>query len=261
MSKKRALIGSSVCQKPNILAEFLKSLAALRGESVTLDICLIDDNQDAASKELLDGFDRDDSQVIIQQGAPRDQKYWTDDNTHYWSNDLILRITEYKNGIIDYAAREDYDYLFFADSDLVLHPNLIQHLITTGKDIISEIFWTRWTPNSTPLPNVWMYDHYAFAHPRLDAAAQAKIQQRFLTKLKTPGVYEVGGLGACTLLSREVLRYVSFSPIKNISFMGEDRAFCVRAAAFGFELYVDTHYPAFHIYREADLERLRKTQD
>lgn len=38
--------------------------------------------------------------------------------------------------------------------------------------------------------------------------------------------------------------------------MGEDRHFCIRALALGFELFVDTHYPAFHLYRSADCERL-----
>ena len=42
---------------------------------------------------------------------------------------------------------------------------------------------------------------------------------------------------------------VSFSIIDNISFWGEDRHFCIRAEALGLKLYVDTVYPAYHIYR------------
>ena len=38
---------------------------------------------------------------------------------------------------------------------------------------------------------------------------------------------------------------------------GEDRHFCIRAAALGFTLYVDTHYPAYHIYRESDLHNAK----
>lgn len=73
--------------------------------------------------------------------------------------------------------------------------------------------------------------------------------------LKLPGLYEVGGLGACTLISRyAMLAGVNFEPIKNLSFWGEDRHFCVRAAAIGIPLYVDTYVPAYHIYRESDLD-------
>jgi len=65
---------------------------------------------------------------------------------------------------------------------------------------------------------------------------------------------KVGGLGACTLISSTALSAgVSFKPIKNLTIHGEDRFFCIRAAVLGIGLFVDTHYPAYHIYREQDL--------
>ncbi|TGY42857.1 glycosyltransferase [Clostridium sartagoforme] len=73
--------------------------------------------------------------------------------------------------------------------------------------------------------------------------------------LKKPGTYKVGGLGACTLIDKSSLnKGVNFSRLYNISYIGEDRHFCIRAAALGIQLYVDTYYPAYHIYREEDLE-------
>jgi hypothetical protein len=62
-------------------------------------------------------------------------------------------------------------------------------------------------------------------------------------------------LGACTLISSKALKAgVNFSEIKNVSFWGEDRHFCIRASALGFSLFVDTRLPAYHIYREKDLD-------
>jgi len=79
----------------------------------------------------------------------------------------------------------------------------------------------------------------------------------FIDILKKPGVYEVGGLGACTLISKRAIKAgVSFKEIRNVSFWGEDRHFCIRAQALGLDLFVDTHYPAFHIYRESDLNNV-----
>lgn len=49
---------------------------------------------------------------------------------------------------------------------------------------------------------------------------------------------------------------VSFKEIYNLGLAGEDRHFCIRAAALGLELYADTHYPPFHIYRESELAEL-----
>jgi hypothetical protein len=60
-------------------------------------------------------------------------------------------------------------------------------------------------------------------------------------------------LGACTLISVPALKAgLNFLPINNVSFWGEDRWFCIRAEALGFPLYIDTHYPAKHLYRESD---------
>ena len=76
----------------------------------------------------------------------------------------------------------------------------------------------------------------------------------FLDILQKPGTYRVGGLGACTLISRKALTIgVCFKKIYNLDLIGEDRHFCVRAAALGLELYADTHYPPYHIYRESEL--------
>ena len=81
-----------------------------------------------------------------------------------------------------------------------------------------------------------------------------KRHEDFINNLRKPGIYEVGGLGACTLISKKAIKAgVNFKEIRNISFWGEDRHFCIRAQALGFDLFVNTHYPAYHIYREADL--------
>lgn len=75
--------------------------------------------------------------------------------------------------------------------------------------------------------------------------------------MRIPGIYEVGGLGACTLISQHAIKAgVSYNQIRNISYWGEDRHFCIRAAALGIPLFVDTHYPALHLYRDSDLSKV-----
>lgn len=148
--------------------------------------------------------------------------------------------------------------MFFADSDLIIHPNLINHLISLEKQVVSEIFWTKWTVDKQLEPNVWLFDEYDLVPKELGEELDKKQKQirrqKFLNMLKSPGVYEVGGLGACTLISKEaLLQNLNFAPIKNLTIWGEDRFFCIRAAVLGIELFVDTHYPAYHIYRECDL--------
>lgn len=258
MNGKKVLVGSPVYQKPEILKAFLNSLVHLNRDTISIDYMFVDDNIDEQSSKLLAEFEREESTIIIVRGNEQGV-YLCNDKSHHWNDNLMLKVANYKNAIIHYAIKNNYDYLFFVDSDLVLHPNLIEHLKTADKDIVSEIFWSQWHNDRPYEPNVWLFDEYDLVPKRLGEELSEKEmgirQMKFLNQLRIPGLYEVGGLGACTLISRAALeKGVSFEPIKNLTIHGEDRFFCIRAAVLGLELFVDTHYAAYHIYREKDLE-------
>ncbi|NLI91929.1 MAG: glycosyltransferase [Peptococcaceae bacterium] len=257
--KKRVLIGSPVRQPPDILELFLGSLANLAHSDLETDVYFIDDNEDGCSSDLLEDFKiYSKMNVVIEKGDKSITQYIRNEKTHFWDEKLVWKVAGYKNKIIDYCRMNNYDYLFLVDSDLVLHPKTIEALIEANKDIISEVFWTKWQPDSSELPQVWLYDQYnLIRQTRGEVLGPEETDLRylgFLNQLREPGVYEVGGLGACTLITQEALaKGVNFNEIYNITFWGEDRHFCIRAAALGFNLYVDTHYPAYHIYRLSDL--------
>ncbi|WP_342563902.1 glycosyltransferase [Paenibacillus sp. FSL R7-0345] len=259
-TKIRVLIGSPIHQKPQVLEHFLSSLLRLRRDGITLDFYFIDDNGDSASSLLLQQFAPAGSEVFLQSSGFHDA-YIRNDTTHYWNSDLVWKVAGFKNLMIRRAEAFGYDHLFLIDSDLILHPDTLLHLIGTGKDIISEVFWTQWQPGTILQPQVWMHDEYnQWEILPGEKPSQAEINQRFhsfLAKLQLPGIYEVGGLGACTLISRRAISSgVSYDMIRNISYWGEDRHFCIRAAALGIPLYVDTHYPALHLYRDSDLAKV-----
>ena len=258
IEKTRILIGAPVLQDPEILREFLNSLERLDKEQLHIEYMFVDDNKDEASREMLLKFQKQNSNVIIVKGEDT-SNYLRTEITHHWSNRLMDRVGEMKNLIIQYALDNNFDYLFFVDSDLVLNRRLLEHLISLGKDIVSEVFWTKWTPDSIPLPNVWLYDQYNLSrqhvYEKLEPQEALARKAAFIEQLKIPGIYKVGGLGACTLVSRNaLLKGVSFSRIDNLRLLvGEDRFFCIRAAVLGLELFADTQYPPYHIYRKSDL--------
>lgn len=255
----RILIGCPVYQKPAILRENLTSLLLLDTGPFEVSFMFIDDNRDERSSELLRLFARTVSRVSIIPPANRSaDEYVRTEEAHYWNEALVWKVASFKNELIRHAVQEQFDYLFLLDSDLVIHPDTLHSLVLANKDIVSEIFWTRWQPNSIPQPQVWLRDEYEqFERQRGEKLSDAEAADRcktFIARLKIPGLYEVGGLGACTLISRQALSGgVHFGPISNLSFWGEDRHFCIRAAALGFKLFVDTNRPAYHIYRDSDL--------
>lgn len=256
---KRVLIASPVKQKAQILTEFIACLKHLDATELTLDYVFIDDN-DSLSNELY-AFAATTPNVTILKGLKKSQIYQCNEHTHYWHDDIVWKVAHYKDSFIQMAREKNYDYLFLVDSDLALHPLTLTHLIKLKKDIVSEVFWTRWEKDLIPLPQVWLGGQYRLhalqGAEELNATEIAKRQGDFLNMLQCPGIYKVGGLGACTLISATALQSgISFQRIYNLDLVGEDRHFCVRAAALGFELYADTCYPPYHMYRESELPGL-----
>lgn len=256
---QRVLLASPVRQKEPVLVQFLESLKLLDSTEVALDFAFVDDHNE---HDLLQIFSPIKSNVRVFPGSPEDF-YVCDEHTHQWRESLIWKIAGYKDQFIKLAFEEGYDFLFLVDSDLYLQPPTLKHLIALEKDIVSEVFWTKWQPNASSLPQVWVKGHYQlYESQRGEVLSQEEINQRtdeFLQMLSIPGTYKVGMLGACTLISRKALASgVSFKEIYNLDLWGEDRHFCIRAAVLNLELYADTHYPPYHIYRESELAGLEE---
>ncbi len=258
--KKRVLIGSPIRQKPAILKEFLLSLEELTTNTFEADYLFVDDEVNPESIQILYDFaaKKQPHCLIAKSTDTQNDVYICNEQTHFWSDQVIWKVAAFKDFIIQHAFKNNYDYLFLIDSDIVMYPQTIDHLISINKDIVSNIFWTDWQPGYPKLPQVWYYDEYKqYAINAREPLTNEEITSRtiaFLQLMATPGTYEVGGLGACTLISKKALSMgVNFKKIKNLTFWGEDRHFCIRAAALGIDLFVDTYYPAYHIYRESYL--------
>ncbi|MGL4736199.1 MAG: glycosyltransferase family 2 protein [Cellulosilyticaceae bacterium] len=256
-NNKTVLIGSPICRTFNILREFLVSLMEMEKDGFNVEYYFVDDNDEIESSRLLEEFRNLNANVSIIH-SNETEKYQCDDYTHRWNEEMIQKVARFKNIMIEYAIEKKYDYLFLIDSDIVLHPSTLKQLVKDQKNIVSNIFWTKWGPNEQDLPQVWQQDAYNFYRLKTNqVATQEELKrwsQEFIDQLRKPGVYQVGGLGACTLIDREaLLKGVNFNDIYNVSFWGEDRHFCIRAVALGLELFVDTYYPAYHIYRQEEL--------
>jgi hypothetical protein len=256
----RVLIGAPVRQTPDILREFLRAISALDLEGLEATFLFIDDNVIEESSDLLRRFQTEHPRTMLHTSRSNDA-YVCDDERHHWNEGLIWKVANHKNRIIAEALCKEYDLLFLVDSDLLLAPQLLRHLATLKKPVVSEVYWTSWEPNQPTLPQVWLRDTYTlYPKSRGELLSEHDVATRaaaFVKTLRRPGTYQVGGLGGCTLVTRDALATgLSFAEVDNLSFWGEDRHFCVRARALGIELWADTRYPPLHIYRNEDLARV-----
>lgn len=226
----KILIGCPIRQKEHILKKYLFNLDRLNTEDIEVNRYFILHN----SPELKTYFKESEYEEYQSE-----TEYVKTDETHIWKEENFKDIVYMKNKLIKKVLDEGYDYFFLVDSDILLKPETLKHLINQQKDIIAEVFWTMWSKERNPEPNAWTHDFYSYD------------DLKRIESWRENGVYEVGYSGACILIHRKVLEAgVNYSPISNITFsVWEDRAFCIRAAVHGFKIYLDTHYPAFHLYR------------
>lgn len=153
-----------------------------------------------------------------------------------------------KNDLIHLARNQGYDFLFLLDAPICLHKKTLLHLMAQKKDIIGEICYARNKQKLVPT-NVWLQDDgHLYTQEMTDELSKKDVKQRsdaFCAQLHDPGVYEVGGVDHCVLMSRKVLSTdIGFSPIYNLTFKRVGVHFCLRAMALAFDLFVDSKYPA-----------------
>ena len=233
---KKILIAAPLRQDVDVFREYQKGLDSLEvPEGFTVNRFFVINDCPEIRAEV-----RDAKTVEVETG----EVYEKTNNDHLWSLDLMLKMGTLRNMTIREMLEGGYDYWFSVDTDIVLDPWTLYHLIQADKDIVSEIFWTQ-APNGNYWCNAWMTDQYST--PR--------------EEWHKPGLYQVGMTGACTLVKRRVFEAgVDYSQIPNIktALRGEDRHFCVRAACAGFEMWIDTHAPATHLYTRKVYEQYMK---
>ena len=223
---KRILITAPLRQDPDVFEAYQEGLDALEvpdGYEVSRFFVVND------CKEVIP-YIRNADWITAETG----EVYQKTGNDHLWTLELMAKMSELRNRTISEMLLGGYDYWLSADTDIVLDPKTLKTLIEANKDIVSEIFWTQ-APNGSYWCNAWKYDQ-SCGMPE---------------EWKKPGLYRCGMTGALTLVKRKVFEAgVDYTQIPNIrqALRGEDRHFCVRAACAGFELWIDTHCPANHLY-------------
>jgi glycosyltransferase involved in cell wall biosynthesis len=195
----------------------------------------------------------DDSEEVIKNWSQKEGKKYkeiklfalsfgnSDALDHTWSDVKLKNMADMRDRCLALLKESNCKFLFSIDSDVILqHDDTLRHLVGLDKSIVSEVFWAKWEQNTNRfLPNVWLSGGY-------------NINDAFIKQMTFPGLYEVGGLGAVTLIHRDVVENgVNYQRVTNLppEMRGEDRDFCTRAACVGFKLWADTYKTPLHLER------------
>lgn len=232
---KRVLLFSSLKKPKEVIELAISSWITLASsEELVIDILVFDDLYDKESSDFISSVVKEENIKLADFKITLEDNYKGD---HQWNTKQVDKISQIKNNAIDYAKHNQYDYLFLVDADLVLHSNTLNHLLSLERDFVFEVFWTLFYGEGYHKPNAWDYHSWNYYN------------EETILKLSNSGTYKIGGGGACTLLSKKILQAgLNFNRIESLRYNGEDRHFCSRAQALGFDIFVDTHYPAYHIF-------------
>ena len=245
----KIILYSPVRQSAEILALALESHRALKG------ICerwYVDDNDSIESSTLLADESRLPGVRVflaehIENLPQRGRFVKLEGGTHVWTNPLMLRMSAIRDFGIQEFLKMRADALFTIDADMIAHPATVAYLSDLRKsEIVSEVSWARWAPGEIHLPNAWDMGNYGFPDPGN------------VVRMREPGLYPTFGFGANSLIHRKAFEAgVRYERVPGYEFAGEDRHIAIRASALGFQAWLDTHFPAFHVYRESELEEAR----
>lgn len=238
---KKILFSCPIRETEEIFNLYLDALSKLNIPSnCTMDIYFILHNSDNL-KEICE------KRGISYQCYYSTNDYLKNDDTHNWSKQSVNDIILIKNSIAKFAIENSYDYVFMVDSDIMLNCDTLTNLYDAQKDIIANIFWSDWHNTGQYLPNCWYWDSYYMTE---DALKQWKDEK---------GIFNVGMTGACILIKTDVYKKCLYDRIYNISFDGEDRFFCIRAACEGYQIFIDTRNPVTHLYRQSEVEKYKNS--
>ncbi|MCH8535216.1 MAG: glycosyltransferase [Flavobacteriaceae bacterium] len=240
---KKILLFSPLCKPKEVLEVTLPSMINQISNDFHFDVLFYNDNNTDEAKDYVDALHDPGKNIFVE-------KNWIDSTSNYkkhnWTEEKVNRIIFIKNKAINHAIINNYDALFLVDADLVLNPRTLAHLDSLNKDFVFELFWTLFTDADYVKPNCWDVHSWAYTNPNT------------ILQLKKPGTYKVGAGGACTLLSKESLEAgVNFTRISNMGFNGEDRHICTRAECLGFDIFIDSHYPAYHIHDQKNIKEAK----
>jgi hypothetical protein len=182
-------------------------------------------------------------------------------DSHQWGASAMARVGANKNRILLRALELKADYVFLADSDLILDRTTIASLLAAEKPITTAVYWTHWSKRGTETqkvhaaPQVWLTMPYGLSGRGMDEA-------EFRQKLLSRNLARVWGFGACTLINRRVLEAgVNFEYLPDVPreglMAGEDRHFCIRAERLHIDAWADTWPDIQHIYHaDQDVPRI-----
>lgn len=152
------------------------------------------------------------------------------------------RIDQIRNLIADWSLRNDYDYLFSVDSDIVVPRDALRKMLHHDVDIVSGVYVQR---NDMNIPELFVDCN----------SGDSTVKHMHIEEIRNASspLMQIAACGfGCVLVKREVLEKMTYPhfvyqpALLHHQTCPEDVYFCQKATALGFRVFVDTSIKCPH---------------
>lgn len=162
-----------------------------------------------------------------------------------WSNNLIYHMAEMRTMCLKKSKQLGIDYIFSVDSDILVPKYLLKQLIYRQLPVISPIFFATWNVSKYfNFPQVWQNNILDISKNSFFRSASK--------------YYEVGFLGAITLIDIRKIGEIDYHSWPNNQLFGEDRAFCTKLSLNNIKMYADCSFDIMHMDSIKDFKKYKK---
>jgi len=230
----------------------LKKLKVNEGD--TLDFYFVENDSTDESWEILwDWSAKGNSCTLVQ--AHLEEPLYERDLKH---KEPFQRLAKLREGLREYAIKQDYDYLLSVDSDILVRPDTYLALQAHGVPFVGASVWN---PGGLPFRaiNAWDFG------PKPVPLTIGDPPRWSYFKYTGSGLTPVGLTGACFLATRDCLERASylydFNNNSQSIFQGhkevfyEDKVFAVSCIDAGIQQYLDQDHRVWHCWKPELLEQ------
>ena len=153
-----------------------------------------------------------------------------------WEENSKKRLVMARNYLRDYALKNNYDYFFSLEQDVIPPKDIIEQLLVHDKEVVSGWYYICKGPDARPcLAQEWTLVDMKFTlnHDVMDNLARTKLMKVFL-----------GSLG-CSLIRKDVLEKIKFRYLPTFSHH-DDTWFYMDCEKKEIGVYVDTSLLVAH---------------
>lgn len=157
----------------------------------------------------------------------------------------VKRISKSRNKIIDYALANNFDYIFFIDTDVLVPKDAIERFLSHNKEAICGIYFNTVIQNGKRLliPGVYKLVQGFVDENKLPSMTLISENECFTDQLMK--VISCGG--GCLFLHKDVFSKIRFNETLERC---EDRRFCIDMYKSNIQLYCDTSIKGKHFIKD-----------